>query len=78
MEFCFELNWAQVAQGRVWSVLVVEPIDVVDSSTGRMFVGLICLPGNLFGLVAFEKTFHWRVVIAVSFAAHALQAVAPE
>ena len=62
----------------MWSVLVVEPIDVVDSSTGCMFVGLICLASYLFGLVAFEETFHWRVVIAVPFAAHALQGVAPE
>ena len=43
-----------------------------------MFVALVGLSIDLFGFVAFEETFHRCIVIAITFSAHALQAVASE
>lgn len=77
-EIGFKLVRAEVAQSGVRSHLVVEAIDVVDYSSGCVFVALIGLSVDLFGFVAFEETFHWSVVVAVAFAAHALQAVTLE
>jgi hypothetical protein len=42
-----------------------------------MFMGLILVSIDLLTFVAFEETLHGSVVVAVSFAAHALQIVAP-
>lgn len=78
MEVCFELIGAQVVQGGVDSVLVVEAIDVVDDASGSVFVAFIGLPTDLLGFVAFEKALHWCIVVAVPFTAHALQTVARE
>ena len=58
--------------------LIVEAIDVVDNASGSVFVALIGLSTDLLRFVAFEKTLHWCVVIAVPFTAHTLQTVAPE
>lgn len=60
------------------AVLVVEAIDVVDNASSSVFVAFIELSTYLLRFVAFEKAFHWCVVIAVPFTAHALQTVAPE
>ena len=54
---------------------VVEPIDVVDDGSGGLFVGLVFVPVDFLDLEASEETFHRRVVVAVPFAAHALQEV---
>jgi len=78
IKICFELIGAKVVQGGVHAVLIVEAIDVVDNASGRVFVAFIGLSTDLLRFVAFEKTLHWCVVIAVAFTAHALQTVAPE
>ena len=78
MEICFELIGAQVSQGGVHAVMVVEAIDVVDNASSSVFVTFIGLSTDLLRFVAFEKALHWCVVIAVSFTAHTLQTVAPE
>jgi hypothetical protein len=54
------------------SASVVKAFDVIDHTSGCMLMGLELFVMNLFNLEASIKAFHRRIVIAVSFAAHAL------
>lgn len=46
--------------------------DVISGMPDDLFVGVVGLSRDFFALVGFEEAFHRRVVIAVSFSAHAL------
>ena len=58
------------------SFWIVEALNVIVGCTHRMFVCFVFLVVDLFDFETFEKTFHRRIVITVSFATHALQEVA--
>lgn len=54
------------------SYSVVESVDVIDDGSRGLFVGLVFVPVDLLDFEASEEAFHRRVVVAISFAAHAL------
>ena len=55
------------------SFWIVEALNVIVGGAHRMFVCFVIFVVNLLDFEAFEKTLHRRIVVTVSFAAHALQ-----
>jgi len=53
-------------------VRVVETVDVAADRSGCLFVGAVVIQVNFFGFETAKKTLHWSIVVAVTFAAHAL------
>ena len=51
---------------------IVKAIDVLRDASGCLFVSFVDAVLDFFSLVTLEKRFHWRVVVAVAAAAHAL------
>lgn len=69
----FELIRTDISQRRMETRSVVKSFDVIGGSANGLVMRFVNGVIDLFHLEAFEEAFHWRVVVAVPFSAHALQ-----
>ena len=67
---CLERCWADVAQARVSSARVIEPLDVLANGVGGLLACRESGPPDQLGFDGLEDRFHHGVVVAVSPAAH--------
>ena len=67
--FAFELDWAQVVQGRVQTLPIVPSFDVLEDS-GTSLRSRIKLMICTFSFKGAEKAFHSSVIEAIADPAH--------
>ena len=63
-------SWADVAQGRMQAMGIVEALDILEKVSAGVGAGAINPMVNPLGLEAVKEALHWRVVQAIAFAAH--------
>ena len=67
--FAFELEWAEIAQGRVQTLPIVPSLDVLKDSGASLRSG-IKLMMSTFSFEGTEKTFHSSIVETIADPAH--------
>src|SRR5665648_414798 len=67
---CLERCWADIAQARVSSARVIEPLDVLANGVGGLLACREGGPPDQLGFDGLEDRFHHGVVVAVSPTAH--------
>src|SRR4051812_12800974 len=65
-----ELGGAEIAQGRVPSLAIVENLNVLENVAPGFIAGQVVAMMHQFGLQGVEKAFHWSIIPAVSLATH--------